>query len=452
MSYWLETAGDLSPRPALDGSTRADVAILGAGYTGLWTAYELLRREPSLDIVILEKDIAGYGASGRNGGWCTSDSGASLSLLTRRFGRDSARRAQLAMYGAVDEVGRVAAAEGIDAAFRKGGKLSVARGAAQLPALREAHEEQLHAGFRDRCTVLDAAELSERVRIHGAVAALFSLDCAVIHPGRLVRGLADVVVRRGARLYERTPITQWEGGAHPVLRTTTGEVRASTIVLAAEAYLSQLPSLRRAVLPVYSLIVLTEPVDDDRWNAVGWEGHECISSMRLTVDYLSRTDDARIVVGGRGAPYRFGSTMDETLAHHAATHASLRQMLPAWFPSLGDVGFSHAWGGAVAIPRDFIPQIRHDRRSGVAMAYGYTGHGVAFAQLAGQTLAELILEEQSELTSLPFVGHVSRRWEPEPLRWVGVRAAQAGLARVDARQGRKRPPRRRSLAERLVNR
>ena len=450
VSYWLETAGDVSPRPALDESIHADVAILGAGYTGLWTAYELLRRDPSLNVAIVEREIAGYGASGRNGGWCTSDTGASLRLLTRRFGPDRARAVQTAMYDAVDEVGGVAEREKIDAEYRKGGLLFVARGEGQVPALHETFEDYAHAGFADRYQMLDASQLSERVRVQDGLAAIYTPECAVVHPGKLARGLATVVERHGARIYEQTAVTGYQPGREPTLRTAHGDVRASTVVLAGEAYLSQLRPLHRALLPVYSLIVLTEPLTEAQWGNIGWRQHECMASMRLTVDYLSRTVDGRILVGGRGAPYAYGSAMRDEMSRHAPTHAMLRDMLTDWFPSLKGVRFTHAWGGAVGVPRDFIPSIYYEPATGVAAAHGYTGHGVAFANLAGRILAELITGQRSELSKLPFVGHHSPKWEPEPLRWIGVRGVQAGLSRVDARRSRARRPTRKTLVERIA--
>jgi len=450
VSHWLESAGDLSPRPALAESITADVAILGAGYTGLWTAHALLRRDPSLSVVVIERDIAGFGASGRNGGWCTSDTGASVGLLARRFGRERAHAVQLAMYGAVDDVRRATEQEAIDAEYRKGGLLFVARGEGQLPALHAAYADHVRAGFEDRYQLLDGEQLTQRVRVHDGAAAIYTKECAVVHPGKLVRGLAAAVERHGGRIFEQTAVTGWDGGNRPRLRTSFGDVHASVVVLAGEAYLSQMRALHRALLPVYSLIVLTEPLPESVWAGIGWQDHECMASMRLTVDYLSRTADGRILIGGRGAPYAYGSVMREEMSRHAPTHAMLRAMLRDWFPALQDVRFTHAWGGAVGVPRDFIPSIYYERSTGVAAAHGYTGHGVAFANLAGRVLAELITGRRSELSELPFVGHHSPKWEPEPLRWIGVRGVQVGLTRVDER--RKRRPTRRTLVERIAQR
>ena len=208
VSYWLETAGDdLTPRPSLDGTVEADVAILGAGLTGLWTAFYLHRRDPSRRIVIVEREIAGFGASGRNGAWCAPDLNISMSRLAKLHGEDAARRMQQATYDAVDEVGRATAEAGIDAGFHKGGEIIVSRGPQGVPALEESLAEYRRFGFGDRYRIIDAAELAERVRIAGAVTALVSDDAAVVHPGRLVRGLARAVEGDGTTIYEGTPVT-----------------------------------------------------------------------------------------------------------------------------------------------------------------------------------------------------------------------------------------------------
>jgi glycine/D-amino acid oxidase-like deaminating enzyme len=299
--------------------------------------------------------------------------------------------------------------------------------------------------------VLDADALSARVRVAGAQAALSDTHCATLHPGRLVRGLARLVEAAGARIYEGTRVSRVESGRSPRLVTDRGHVRAPTVVLAGEAYLSQLPSLRRAVLPLYSLIVLTEPLSREQSAAVGWAGGECLSSHRYTVDYLSRTADGRVLFGGRGAPYHLGSRIAPAYDDHRQTHELLRTHLRDWFPALAGVRFTHAWGGPVGMPRDWLPTVTHDPASGLAAAYGYTGQGVATANLAGRALADLLLGTPSALTALPLVGHRPRRWEPEPLRWMATRYLQRALARTDDRARRTgRPPTGRTLAERLV--
>lgn len=460
VSYWLESSGDdLTPRPPLDGSTDADVAILGAGYTGLWTAYYLLARDPSLRVLVVEREIAGFGASGRNGAWCAPDLNISMSRLERQHGFDAAKRVQQATYDAVDEVGRVTAAEGIDAGFHQGGELIVARGPQGAPAIDESFAEYARFGFGDRYSVLDAHGVAEHVRIAGAVRGLYGSSGAVVHPGRLVRGLARTVERLGGRIVEGTAAldargrTAPGGSGRPTLVTDRGDVRAEVVVLAGEAYLTELRRLHRQLVPLWSLIVLTEPLSDEQWRSIGWQGREIVASTRLSIDYLSRTEDGRILFGGRGAPYRFGSPIRPEYDLHEPTHTQLRSFVREWFPALRDVRFSHAWGGPLGMPRDWHPTFSYDRAAGIASARGYTGHGVSTSNLAGRTLADLIGGIRSPLAELPLVNHRSPDWEPEPLRWLGVRYTQWAMGRLDRAAERSGiAPSGRSLAERLAAR
>ncbi len=442
-SYWLETAGeDLSSRPALQRSAEVDVAILGAGYSGLWTAYYLLRDNPGLRVAVVEKEIAGFGASGRNGGWCSPKFPVTAGALEQRYGREAARSLLLAMYDTVDEVGRVCEEEQIDADFHKGGALSLARGAHQLPVIRATQAVYERLGLDDCNRLLSAEETRERVDVANVYGALYTPQSARIHPGRLVRGLARAIERRGGTIYEQTEVSSFAGGAAPRLLTPGGELRAKHgIVLAGEAYLSQLPSLHRAVMPVYSLIVLTEPLSPGQWSRIGWQNQETISSNRLTVDYLTRTADGRILFGSRGAPYVFGSKITDEQDRHEMTHSNARRAVVDWFPSLAGIGFTHAWGGPLGMPRDWMPAVAFDRTSRMGTARGYTGQGVATTNLAGRILANLILGKQTGLATLAMAQRRSRNWEVEPLRWLAVRYMQQAFARIDnaAENGRPRP-------------
>lgn len=454
-SFWLETSGDdLTPRPALEGSLDVDVAIMGAGFSGLWTAYYLLERAPSLKIAILEQRIAGFGASGRNGGWLYPGFPVSLSELAKRYGQETARAIHYAMRETVDEVERVLKAENIDAHWHRGGVLRLARGTHELPALEDTARSLEGLGLSDYAQWLSAEAIREKVRVTKVVAGLYSPHGAVVHPGRLVRGLARAVERRGGTIFEETPVQRFYPGSRPRFLTPRGEVRARVLVLAGEAYLSQLPGFRRALIPIYSLIVLTDPLPPEIWAEIGWANRELLSSQRLTVDYLQRTADGRIMFGGRGAPYYFASRMTDSFDRHQPTHEMLRQMCYEWFPMLRlhGIRFTHAWGGPLGVPRDWMPTIRYDPRSGIALAAGYTGQGVATTNLAGRILADLITGQESHLTTLPVTQHQLRPWEPEPLRWLGVRFVQKSLERIDhLAEATGRPPSGRSLAERLAN-
>jgi glycine/D-amino acid oxidase-like deaminating enzyme len=455
VSFWLTDAeDDLTPRDPLDGSVTVDVAIVGAGLTGLWTAREVLRRDPSRSVLVLEAEIAGFGASGRNGAWLSSGIAVTPTELERRTSPGTVRAVTQVMRATVDEVIDACDTDGIDARVRRGGILRIARGAHELPALSGAMATATRLGIDDGLQVLSEDDLAARVHVADGRGAILDPYAAAVHPGRLVRGLARAVEARGGRIVEGTPALDVRGrspGRRAQVRTPTGIVTADAVVLATEAWTSQLPRRRRELLPLYSLIVLTDPVDDATWQELGWRGHELLSSHRYTVDYLSRTVDGRVLFGGRGAPYHLGSRIDPAYDRHEATHALLRGQLASWFPPLAGVGFGHAWGGPLGMPRDWLPSFDLDPATGLGHAWGYTGQGVGASNLGGRVVADLIVDGSTPFAELPMVGHRSRRWEPEPLRWLGARYLQTALARIDAKAARTgQAPTGRSLAERLV--
>jgi glycine/D-amino acid oxidase-like deaminating enzyme len=442
-SFWLETCGEpLVPRPALATSIDVDVAILGGGYTGLWTAYYLLRSNPELKVAVFEKEIVGFGASGRNGGWCSSKFPVTPGMLEHRYGRERARDLMLAMNATVEEVGRVCAEENINAHFHKGGILTLARGDHQLPALQSAFEAYSRLGLQEQYQLLSAGQAQERVRATNVRGALYAKENASIHPARLIRGLARAVERRGGTIYEQTAVTNFAGGSSPRLITAAGEVRANrAIVLAGESYLSRLSKLHRSLLPVYSLIALTAPLTEAQWDAIGWRDRESLASCNYTVDYLTRTADGRILFGSRGAPYRFGSKISDDQDRHSHTHHRIQETVVEWFPVLNGVAFTHHWGGPVGMPRDWMPMTAFDPATKIATARGYTGQGVSTTNLTGRVLAELISGRRTELSQLPIAQRHSPLWEPEPLRWIAVRYMQNAFLRIDAagKKGQSKP-------------
>jgi glycine/D-amino acid oxidase-like deaminating enzyme len=439
-SFWLEDSGEsLTARPALRSSTDVDVAILGGGYSGLWTAYYLLLHEPLLRVAVVDKEIAGFGASGRNGGWCSPNFPVTAGALEKRFGAEAARNLLLSMRASVDEVGRVCNEEKIDARFHKGGVLTLARGRHQLPGIRSSYAAYERLGLGDRYQMLSATEATERIRVSDVHGGLFTPDGASLHPARLVRGLARAVEARGGIIYEQTPVTGFKAGS---LITPGGELRAKrAIVLAGEAYLTRLPRLHRALLPVYSLISLTEPLSASQWSQIGWQNGESVASTRNTVVYLTKTPDGRILFGSRGAPYAFGSTIRDEQDTHEATIKMIHRSLVEWFPPLAGIGFTHAWGGPVGMPRDWMPAVRFDASSRIGSIMGYTGQGVSTSNLSGRLLAGLITNRATGLETLPLAQRRSPKWEIEPLRWLIVRYMQCAFLRIDeaAESGRRRP-------------
>jgi glycine/D-amino acid oxidase-like deaminating enzyme len=424
----------------LPGDLDVDVAVVGGGFTGLWTAYYLAEADPSLRIAVVEAEVSGFGASGRNGGWCSALFPASLDKVAHlRSGRRGSpdREGALALHAAmretVDEVGRVVEAEGIDAHWAKGGTISVARTRAQLARAREEVAQARRWGLgEDDVRLLaghEARGLLAATQVRGAT---YTPDCAVVHPARLVTGLADAVERRGVTIFERTPATSLE--PHRV-RTLHGDVRADVVERATEGYTRTLRGRERELVPVYSLIVATEPLPRGVWERIGLRRRESFSDHRHVIIYGQRTGDGRLVFGGRGAPYHFGSAIKPGFDRDDRVFAMLRQTLNELFPVLESVRITHRWGGALGIPRDWCASVGLDRASGLAWAGGYVGDGVGTTNLAGRTLRDLVLGHDTALTRLPWVGHRSRAWEPEPLRWLGANAGLRAMRLADVEEG-----------------
>jgi glycine/D-amino acid oxidase-like deaminating enzyme len=336
------------------------------------------------------------------------------------------------MHDAVDEVGRVARRESIGGDFVRGGTVVLARTPAQLERARAEAAE--HASFGIELTLLDAEEARARVAATGVLGGTYTSACAAIQPAELVRGLADAVVARGVRLFERTPAVAIR--PHRV-HTRTGTVSAAAVVRATEGYTARLPGHRRTVVPVYSLVIATEPLADAVWDEIGLRDRETFSDFRHLIVYGQRTADGRMVFGGRGAPYHFGSRVCPDFDRVPRVFDRLRQTLAELFPVLARARITHQWGGPLGIARDWHASVSFDAATGLAAAGGYVGDGVTTANLAGRTLADLVTGRRTELTALPWVDHRSRRWEPEPLRWLGANAALRAMTWADAAEERR---------------
>ncbi len=433
-NYWLDDCGDdMARRPPLVRDETVDVAILGGGFSGLWTAYFLLRANPGLSVAVFEKHFCGHGASGRNGGWCSPRYPMLVDELVKHFGADAACATIRAQHAIVDDIGAIISEEGIDAHFTPGGMLSIARTANQLTSLKATYATYDRLGLTADTTMLSADEARGLIAASNILGGMKTRSGASIHPLRLVRGLAQAVERRGGTIYEGTAVTQVRPGRPAMLETMGGVVTArAAVVLAGEAYLSQIPAYHRQLLPMSSMIVATAPLDDATWDTIGWQGYESLSSGAYTKDYLTRTRDGRILFGSRGAPYLFGSAMPETALAQAALYGPIINTLRAWFPALNAVPVTHAWGGYLGVPRDGLPSVHYDAASGLANAFGYTGRGVATTALAGRALAGLIAGVPAFVPNLPMLHAPGPKWEIEPLRWIGVRYIQNAFARIDA--------------------
>jgi len=457
-SLWhAQIDGTTVSRPALGGDTDVDVAIVGAGYTGLWTAHSLLIADPTLRVLVVERETVGFGASGRNGGWCVGELAGGLGGAIETYGRDAGIRLTRAIIDTVDVIARVVGDEGIDCGFTKGGVIRLARTPVQLADQRAETELFAASGLGEEAELLSAAAATERLRVTGVLGGLWYRPGARVHPARLVHGLAGAVERRGATIVEHTAVTEIRPGAgagspsaRPSLVTDRGVVTADVVVRATEAYTRDLPGERRSLIPLYSLMIATEPLPPAVWDEIGLRDRETFSDDRRMVIYGQRTTDDRIAFGGRGASYLFGSRIDPAVERLSANHDRIEATLRELLPAIGDATITHRWGGVLGVPRNWRASVGFDRSSGVAWAGGYVGEGVAASNLAGRTLADLIVGTASDLTSLAWVDHRSRRWEPEPLRWLGVNGTIVLMSRADRVEARTgRPSRLAAVADRL---
>jgi glycine/D-amino acid oxidase-like deaminating enzyme len=447
----------VTPRASLREHLDVDVAIVGGGFSGLWTARELKRRDPSLRVAVLEKSVCGFGASGRNGGWASAFYPLSDDAVIARHGRDAFDHLRLELQGAVRSLGASIAADGIDAHFIQGGALTFARSEVQAKRLRDSVVAAKEHGYGpEDLTWLDEDAARERGTLSASLGATYTPHCARLHPARLVRGLAEVNERLGVTIFENTTVTRIVGGHGAGLAeviTAHASVHARFIVRATEGFTTTLPGERRSVAPIYSLMIATEPQSDSFWDEVGFGHYETFADDRHLIIYGQRTNDDRVAFGGRGAPYHFASTVEERFDQNPKVFTLLESTLRELFPSLtGDV--THRWGGPLAMPRDLSPSVLVDYSTGLASAGGYTGDGVVMSYLAANCLADLMSAPGTEtsFTTLPFVQHRSKRWEVEPLRWTGINVGLGLAAWADRVERRKNQESRAShLLDRLFN-
>lgn len=431
--WWRSRGGAPTPRAPLPGSTDVDVAIVGAGYTGLWTAYTLKTLQPDLRVVVLESRFAGFGASGRNGGWLTNEVTGGRDRYAETHGRDAAIAQQRALNDAVDEVLGVIARERIDADAVKGGERLVARTPAQEARLRTLFAHERSWPVTD-IQWADAAATADALGVDRARASVWHPHCARIHPVGLVTGLAAAVERLGVPIYEDTRVS--EIGPR-LARTARGDVRADVVVRATEGFTADLPCYHRTWLPMNSSMVVTAPLPASAWERIGWSGRETLGDISHVYMYAQRTADDRIAFGGRGVPYRYGSRVDTDGRTQDRAIRALTALLRDFFPAAAGVPIDHAWSGVLGVPRDWAATVGLDRATGLAWAGGYVGTGVTATNLAGRTLADLILGRDTEITRLPWVGHRAKRWEIEPLRWLAVQGIYGAYGAADRLEARR---------------
>ena len=426
-SFWWESLPKWESLPSLSTASEPDVAIIGAGYTGLWSAYFLSKLNPDLSIQIFEKEHVGFGASGRNGGWVSSLWPVSLTKLAASTNQEVAISFQILLHDLVKQFGQTLTEEKIDADFALAGTVNLARSTAQLKRLNQEITEYQDFGFSaDHYHLTN--DLSTLPNATNLLAGLISPHCASIQPAKLVRNLAHVVLKQGTEIFENSAVTNLDGNQF----TANGHrVSAKYVLVATEGYRHQL--IKRITAPIHSLMFITDPIPADLLTQLRLKPGQTFNDSRNLIIYGQRTADNRIAFGGRGAPYRFGSKTGHEVELHQGAFRYLKNALSEMFPDLSEyvANPSHFWGGPIGVSRDWQPSINFDPESGVITAGNYVGDGVAASYLAGKSIAELITKTNSDLLSLPWMHHKSRKWEIEPIRYLLINAARISISAAD---------------------
>jgi glycine/D-amino acid oxidase-like deaminating enzyme len=434
---WLREAladeGDPPPNLPLTGRTDADVVVVGGGYTGLWTAYHLLERDPQLRVVLLEMDICGGGPSGRNGGF-VNGWWDELELLRELFGDERALACAREVGRSVAEIGTWCERHAIDAHYRHGGMLTVSTTPLHDGSWRSSTDAAKRLGVGEAFRELSEAEVAGRCRSPVFRAGALMADAGTVHPARLARGLRAVCVASGGLVHEGTRVRRIrrEGSTVRIITESAaggGEVRADQVVLALNAWAAGWRPFRRSLVTWSSWMVRTEPIPELTEERLGWTGGESIVDARFTVHYFHVTRDGRIAFGaGGGRPGydgRIGRSFVDDLAAGRRAAAGFRRI----FPQLADVRLTDMWGGPIDVGADHLPRFGTLAGGRIHFGFGYSGNGVAPSHLGGRILAGLTLGTDEPVTHLPLVGGVPRRFPPEPFRYVGARILREALIR-----------------------
>jgi glycine/D-amino acid oxidase-like deaminating enzyme len=418
-SFWLSTR-DYHPSAHLTEDTEVDVAIVGGGFTGLSTAYHLKKLEPGMRIALLESEVIGFGASGRNGGFNMTLFGLTLGITAIRFGKENARQAHLYMAKAVDTLRELVETLDLDCDYEHPGFLRVATSEKYKKRIQEEIELAHKLGLSG-IKWLEKDQLREQVKSPLYSGAWWEPRCGILNPAKLAWSWKDCIVAREVQVFENTPVIEIRPAQNRVkLETKTATVSADKVVLATNAWSHFFPQLRRKQIPVWTHIVLTEPLTEKQFSEIGWQNRQGIEDARNLVHYYRLTADNRLLMGGRDVSLSSGSDMDRDL--NPAVFSALKDDVRELFPVLQKVAFTHEWGGPVSVPLDMAPALGYAGDKQVVYSLGCVGHGVSMTHLNGRTLADLVLERKTDLTDVFFVNRRTIPWPPGPLRDLTVRA------------------------------
>jgi glycine/D-amino acid oxidase-like deaminating enzyme len=435
--YWLQQPGAPDPAPALSGEAAADLAVVGAGFTGLWTALLARERDPSADVILLEARTAGWAASGRNGGFCSASLTHGLANGLSRFPAEMAKLEQLGREN-LDEIEAALSRLGIDCGFERTGELDVATAAWQLEGLSQGAAAAREYG--GHVTLLDAAQTRAEVSSPTYLGGAWHHDsCAILDPARLAWGLRRACLEAGVRIYEGTAVRAISSAGRKGLRLTaaSGGVTAARVALATGSYPPLLRRLRYYLVPVYDYALMTEPLSAGQLAAVGWRNRQGIGDTANQFHYYRLTGDNRILWGGYDAVYYNGGRITAAQDQRPATHLKLAAHFFETFPQLEGLRFTHRWGGVVDTCSRFCVFFGTAHQGRLCYAAGYTGLGVGASRFGANVVLDLLDGTPTERTALQMVNTRPVPFPPEPVRSAVIQLTRASIASADAHQGRR---------------
>lgn len=432
-SWWLESLPEaITPNPALTGRQTADVAVIGGGYTGLSVGYHLKQINPGMDVRIIESDVCGYGASGRNGGFSMTLFGLTKGITKFRFNDHKARAAHIYMENAVDYLHEVITENNIECQYEKSGYLLVGTSPGQVRRVEHDFKimEKWGLGGVERW---DRTRLAEEFHTDFYKIGWFEPRCGILNPARLARGMKKLAETQGAVIYENSPVKRFgrKTGGGFMVKTEHGVLESDYLVLATNAYSVLFPELKKLQYPAFTHIVMSEPLTPEQYDAIGWKNRAGVEDARDLIHYYRLTADNRIVMGGGDVSLGYGADLDKDL--NEQTFAHLKAHVTEVFPQLEGLRFTHQWGGPVSITTDMAPVIGYlgnDKKAIFSM--GCIGHGVSLTTYNGKTIAELITGRQTERTEMFFVGRKVFPWPPDLITY-GLGHAVRGFMKLEDR-------------------
>ncbi len=421
-SYWLESLGEIQPNPSLKGEDKTDIAIIGGGYTGMSTGFHLKIYDKGIDVTLLEAEICGYGASGRNGGFNMTLFGLTPSITKFRFGVEKGRQARRFMEEAVNYLASFIKENNIDCDYEGSGYLLVATNEAQVKRLEHEIEVAREMDYKG-VEVWDKEKLRSEFNTDKYLLGWFEPQCGILHPAKWARALKEKAEEAGVKIFEYSPVIEFEKRKNPadgykfILKTPEGSLLAKRVVFATNAYSILFPEIYKYQTPAFTRIVMTEPLTDEQMESIGWKNRAGIEDSRDFIHYYRLTKDNRIVIGGRDVGVTYGRDMERDLDEK--NFEELKKYLLWVFPQLEGIKFTHQWGGPVSITLDMAPAVGFlGKDRSAVFALGYIGHGVSATFNTGRLLAELLLDMDTERTRMFFIGRKVIPFPPEPFRYV----------------------------------